>query len=561
MKFEEFKYGLPTKNFIIKKGNFLIEKLKNASSFEEANKAFKSFEKYKSKIYTLFTNVSVHFTLDVRNETYVKNNDKMNELSPICAEINTRFNEILVKSKFRKELEEKYGSYLFKMLELSLKTFKPEIMEDIVKEGNLVNEYTKTMSSLTIEYKGKKYSLSMAGKFLESLDREERKTVGKAIHEKVLEVKDKVEDIYDQLVILRDGMAKKLGFKNYVELGYANMGRTDYTSKEVALYRQQILESVTPLCKKLERARRKRIGISSPYFYDNAITYKDGNPKVKGEEKVLVAEAEKMYKKLSKDTGEFFVFLQENHLLDLTAREGKSGGGYMTYFPDYQCPFIFSNFNGTSGDVDVLTHEFGHAFQAYCSKKIKPSAYQSPTMESCEIHSMSMEFLAYPYMDAFFDNSKKYRFAHLTDAIMFLPYGVAVDEFQHFVYENPNCGVKARDEKWLEIQKKYQPYLSNKGSELLESGARWIRQHHIFQSPFYYIDYTLAQVCAFQFFNWDVKNHEKTWKRYVKLCKLGGKYPFQELINKVHLKNPFVSGTVKKTIRPLVKYLKENTID
>jgi len=170
---------------------------------------------------------------------------------------------------------------------------------------------------------------------------------------------------------------------------------------------------------------------------------------------------------------------------------------------------------------------------------------------------MSMEFFAEPYMNLFFDVPDKYRYAHLADAIEFLPYGVTVDEFQHWVYANPNATSEERDAEWASLEEKYTPYkVKAKEGMGWKAAPRWLTQSHIFALPFYYIDYTLAQVLAFEFFNLDRKNHEKAWKKYLKLCKMGGKYPFVTLITKDGLKNPFDEGVLKKTIKPLVKVLK-----
>lgn len=307
---------------------------------------------------------------------------------------------------------------------------------------------------------------------------------------------------------------------------------------------------------KLRKRQSERLGIKNPKYYDYTLNYLTGNATPKGDTPYLVECATKMYHDMSEESGKFFDFMVENNLLDLDAKPGKSGGGYMTYIPRYKSPFIFSNSNGTSGDVDTLTHEVGHAFQAYLGSKISIPDFRMPTLEACEIDSMSMEFFAWPYMELFFkDEADKYRFAHLDGAISFLPYGVEVDEFQHFVYENPELTHKERCEKWKELEKKYRPWLDYDGNEFLESGHYWIRQSHIFGVPFYYIDYTLAQVLALEFKNEMEKNPAKAWKKYIKLLKMGGKYPFLTLIKNDKLMNPFESGTVKKIIKPQIKVL------
>jgi M3 family oligoendopeptidase len=293
------------------------------------------------------------------------------------------------------------------------------------------------------------------------------------------------------------------------------------------------------------------------------ILFADGNPIPKGDTQDKIESAKKMYDELSPETSYFFRFMADHHVLDLEAKPGKQTGGYMTYFPNYKIPFIFSNFNGTSGDVDVLTHEFGHSFQAYMARNIRVPEYRCPTMESAEIDSMSMEFFAEPWMDLFFDDPLKYRYQHLADSISFLPYGVTVDEFQHWVYENPEATPAERDAKWHELEEKYTPYkvACYKDCKYMAEGHRWLTQGHIFASPFYYIDYTLAQVMAFQFFNLDRKNHKLAWRRYLKLCKLGGKLPFVSLVRKDGMKSPFDEGVMKKTIAPLVRQLKSYNID
>ena len=372
--------------------------------------------------------------------------------------------------------------------------------------------------------------------------------------------KTEIDEIYDKMVKVRTRMAKKLGYENYVQLGYDKLGRTDYTPEDVKNYRKQIFESIVPVAQELFAKQMKRIGIENPMPYDYSLNFLSGNAKPFGDTKEKVMNAMKMYDELSNETSSFFRFLVENELMDLETKPSKQGGGYCTYLPKFQMPFIFSNFNGTSGDIDVLTHEFGHSFQVYSSKDIPIPEYIWPTMEACEIHSMSMEFFAYPWMDLFFGkDDEKYKYAHLKGAITFVPYGAAVDEFQTFVYENYDATPKERREKWLEIHQKYEPHLKFNELDYYKEGLRWFAQAHIFNSPFYYIDYTLAQICAFQFKNMMDEDREKAWNTYVKLCKLGGSKSFLNLLKEVGLMNPFIDGCIEKTIKPLKE--KMNSID
>lgn len=557
MKFSEYPFNIPNIEKVKKDLTKMITAFKNAKDGASASRTMNRISAYVDDVVTDAVIISVKFSQDTRNEEYVKAQEYVDHHFPYLTALLNEYNKLLVASPYRAELEKKWGGYLFKMIETQLKTFDPSIIELMQKEAQLANEYSKIMAGAEIKFDGETYNLSQLGKFTQHKDRDIRKRAS-AASVKFFEANDaELGRIYHELVQIRHEKALKLGFKNYVELGYLKLGRLDYTATEVKGYRDQIYREVVPLVNRLYRQSLKRAGISGPRYYDLSQDFADGNPLPAGDVNYLVKAATKMYDELSPETGEFFRFMVDKELLDLEARPGKRGGGFMTYFPRYKAPFIFANFNGTAHDVDTLTHEVGHAYQGYESRNIKISEYRQPTLEACEIHSMSMEFFAWPWMESLFDDAKKYRLSHLEGAIKFLPYGVAVDEFQEAVYTNPNMTHAERCALWRDVEKKYLPIRNYRGAPYLENGGFWVRQGHIFSSPFYYIDYTLAQVVAFQFATEMWKNQERAWKKYVKLCKLGGRYPFVELLEKAKLRNPFIEGNVKRVITPLKRKLKE----
>ena len=561
--FESWPFKTPNIKNYVKKLDEATKLLQDASTDEEALAAVKKHNRVSDKVTNELVLVSVCYSIDVNNPKYKKAMDILNEQSPLLSSADNRYAKALVGSSHRKYLEEKLGTFLFTMYENQMKAFDDRIIEDMVEENKLTTAYDSKIASCQVSFRGGTYNLPQMGKFMEDADRETRKEASEAYYAYLSTIKDELEDIYDKLVKVRTRMAQKLGYKNYVELGYIRMNRFDYNQEDVAAYRKQINEIVTPMVEKIMRKQFKRVGISSPKVYDMGVVFKDGNPIPLGSTQDKIESAKKMYKELSPETDFFFNYMADHHVLDLDAKPGKQSGGYMTYFPVYKIPFIFSNFNGTSGDVDVLTHEFGHSFQAYMARNITIPEYRSPTMESCEIDSMSMEFLTEPWMNLFFDNPDKYRYRHLADSITFLPYGVTVDEFQDFVYEHPEATPAERDAYWHSLEEKYTPYKVRcyKGCDYMMGGHRWLTQAHIFDNPFYYIDYTLAQVVAFEYFNLDRKNHALAWKRYLKICKLGGKYPFRTLVQKAGMKDPFAEGVVKKTVKPLMKVLESYPID
>lgn len=555
MKFNEYKYVRPNLEEIKEKFTKGIEIVKESETLGEVVKTIDEINKVKADIDTAMTLCSIRYSVNTNDEFYIKEQEFIDENSPIIQSYINEFNKALVSSKLVDKLEEKYGKKLFNSIRLELTTFSSEIIEDLQEENKLCSKYSKLIASAKIPFDDKILNLSQFAPYSTSKDRKTRKMAEEATSNFFKENEQEFDEIYDELVKVRTKMAKKLGYENYVKLGYARLGRTDYDSKMVEGYRKQIYEDLVPLVSQMAKEKSERLNIKDMKSYDFNLEFLSGNPLPKGTPNELVEKANKMYHEMSKETGEFFDFMKEHELMDLVAKEGKTSGGYCTFISNYKSPFIFSNFNGTSGDVDVLTHEAGHAFQCYCSRDIEVPEYLWPTLEACEIHSMSMEFFAWPWMDLFFEEDKdKYLFSHLAGTITFIPYGALVDHFQHEVYLHPELTKKERKEVWRKLEKKYLPHKVYE-NEFLDKGNYWLRQGHIFSSPFYYIDYTLAQVCAQQFWIKNQENHEKAWEDYYRLCCAGGSKTFLELLEVANLKNPFIDGTVKYVANHLKEWL------
>nr|WP_232052682.1 M3 family oligoendopeptidase [Leptotrichia hongkongensis] len=533
-----------------------MDNFERAENVEKQIEAFDKIIKLRNHIETMQTLVSIRHSIDTNDEFYDKENEYMDEISPILFGFTNDFYKALVNSKFKNELIKKYGKLLFDLAENTLKVFSNEIIPDAQEENRLSSKYSKLIASAKIDFDGKELNLSQMVPYTQSKDRNVRIEAAKKIAQFFAENQEEFDNIYDSLVKVRTKMAQKMGYKNYVEFGYKQLSRLEYDAKMVEGYRNQVLENIVPLHTELRKRQEKRLGVEKLRFYDEAIKFNSGNANPHGSPEWILNHGKTMYKELSKETYEFFTFMTENNLLDLLSKKGKMSGGYCTYIPEYKAPFIFANFNGTAHDIDVLTHEAGHAFQVYQSRGFDVPEYLWPTYEACEIHSMSMEFLTWPWMKLFFENdTEKYKFIHLSEALLFIPYGVTVDEFQHWVYENPEVTPQERREKWLEIEKKYLPTRDYGEVDELKNGIFWFRQGHIFSSPFYYIDYTLAQVCAFQFWIKSREDSEKAWQDYLNLCKLGGSKSFFELMKSANLKNPFVEGTLAAVIPKIKEYL------
>ncbi len=392
---------------------------------------------------------------------------------------------------------------------------------------------------------------------MQSTDRQERKEAMTAWGDLYEEIAPKLDEIYDKMVALRAGMAKKLGFDSYIDYIYLARGRYDYGAKDVEEFRRQVREVIVPLCRRLREEQAARLGVEKLCYYDEALVFPEGNAVPEGDRAELVEKARRMYRELSKETGEFFDFMADHDMFDLETKQGKRGGGYCTFLPEYKSPFIFANFNGTNADVNVLTHEAGHAFEAYtASRNIKLMDMVFSSYEVAEIHSMTMEYFTHPWMELFFgDKAGRYLYSHVMEALEAVPYMVCVDEFQHKVFENPSMTAFDRRKVWKELEKVYLPWRDYDGHKFLEEGGFWMQKQHIFLFPFYYIDYALAQMGAFEFYGRMKKDRDQAWKDYYRLCQAGGSKGYFELLDLAGLSSPFAEGTVKRAVEGLMEDL------
>ncbi|OIU72427.1 M3 family oligoendopeptidase [Rossellomorea aquimaris] len=556
MKFEQYTYERPNLPEIKDGINQALKTFKQAAAADEQVNAMNEINELRLHFDTMQNICYIRHSIDTNDDFYKAEQDYFDEIMPDFQGLVTDYYKELLTSSFRPELEKRFGKQLFSLAESEIKTYSPEVVTLLQEENKLSSKYTKLMASAKIPFQGEERTLAQMGPFTQSINRDTRKDASLASVRFFEENQEELDSIFDDLVKVRHKIAVTLGYENFVELGYYRMTRTDYTPEMVKVFREGVKNHVVPLVNKLKGRQADRIGISSMKFYDEGFKFTSGNAAPKGDARFIIDNGKKMYDELSQETKEFFHFMIERNLMDLEAKKGKAGGGYCTYIANYESPFIFSNFNGTSGDIDVLTHEAGHAFQVYSSRGFDIPEYQWPTYEACEIHSMSMEFFTWPWMELFFkEDTDKYKFSHLSDALQFLPYGVAVDEFQHFVYENPDAGPAERNAGWRKIEQEYLTGRDYDGIDYLENGGFWQRQSHIYNSPFYYIDYTLAQICAFQFWVKMNENREEAWNDYAALCKLGGSLSFTELAASANLDSPFKEGAVEEVIEPIAKWL------
>ena len=547
MKLSQMPYERPDMDEIKDFYEKLIEDSKNAKSGEEQLQLHQKYRDFRADYFTELTLAVFRHNIDTSDEYYSKENDYADEVMPLISNYENQYKKVLFESPYREYLEEKINKIFFKNIELANNSISEEILPLMQEENALISKYDKVIASAKIPFDGEEYNISLLRKKLTDENRDTRKRAWKALSEYFLSVTDEIDDIYDKLVKNRTEQAKKLGYDNYVELGYNRMQRNAYRRAEVENFRKQIKESFVPFVCEIQEKRKAQIGVEELKYYDNDVFFKNGNPAPVGTPEEIMKAGQEMYSELSPETKEFFDFMMENELFDVLGRKTKKAGGYMDYLPKYKAPFIFANFNGTSGDVDVITHECGHAFQGYVTRNDETPENNDLTMETAEIHSMSMEYFTYGWMDKFFgDRSDDYLKMHLQDSITFIPYGCMVDEFQHIVYDKPEMTPAERKQVWKDLEKTYRPWLDFDGDEFFDEGGFWQKQGHIFWNPFYYIDYVLASVVAMQFKVWMDKDYKDAWSHYLQLCKLSTRDFYENELAEVGLKSPFKDGTIEE---------------
>ncbi len=557
MKFSQMKYVHPDIEETKEKIEKLIERFNSAQSFDEADSVYAEYDKLSDNIMTLYTLVYIRHSINTLDEYYAAEQEFMDNNLPVVNESMQKMNDAFLKGKFRKDFEEKYGELLFINSEMALKTFSPEIIEDLQEENRLATEYEKLLASAQIEFDGKILTIPQLLPYKQGADDEVRLAAWTAEGNFYKKNKAELDRLYDELTHLRDKMGRKLGYDGFTELGYYRMTRNSYTKEDVAKFREAVVKYLVPIADKIYRAQAKRIGKPYPLNYaDAALMFRSGNAVPCGTSDDILAHAKKFYNELSPETSEFIDFMYENELFDVLSKKGKENGGYCTEIPDYKAEFIFANFNSTADDVETMTHEAGHAFAGYTARNIYPGALRNPSLESCEIHSMSMEFFAWKWAEGFFgEQTEKFKYQHLAGALKFIPYGTMVDHFQHIVYEHPEYTPAQRDGEWRKLSAIYMPWLKLGEIPFWGDGCAWQRQHHIYSSPFYYIDYCLAQTVALEFWSLMQTDYDEAWRAYLRLVSLAGTKKFTELVKAAGLESPFDENALRGVCTTCAEWL------
>ena len=560
MKFSEMPYARIDCTEVKNELTALTAELTAAADYTEAKNVFLRKDKLARHVSTLYNLAYIRHSINTKDEFYDGEIKFWNGALPEIQEAEQNWTLALLASPFRADFEREYGKIIFTNAELQLKSFSPEIIPEMQEESDLSQEYEKLLASAQIPFEGGVYTLSQLSPFKNAPDDARRLAAWQAEGQWYNDNAEALDSLYDKLTHLRDAMGKKLGYPDFTRLGYYRMTRNCYDEADVAKFRAAVVKYLVPVTESVCRAQAKRLGKAYPMsFADNALLFRSGNAKPCGTAEEIVAHAKMFYEELSEETGVFFNRMIDDGLMDLLSTEGKAAGGYCTSLEDYEVPFIFANFNGTRADVETVTHEAGHAFACWCNRSRVPLETLWPSLESCEVHSMSMEFFAWPWAEGFFGrDTRKFLYSHLASSLTFIPYGTMVDHFQHEVFAHPDMTPAERHAVWARLLGVYMPWLRLDGEiPFYSEGHGWQRQHHIYSSPFYYIDYCLAQTVALQFLALIRKDQKSAWETYRKYTDLGGSMTFTELLQTAGLKSPFDEACLREACDAARKLLDE----
>jgi len=548
IKFKDMPYERPDLKAVENQIKDLTRQLVEAPDYASAREAFLGHERLHRQVSTLDQISYIRHSIDTRDDFYQGERDFWDESMPQIMGFENEWTKAMLQSPFRADFAREYGDLMFVNAEIEERSFSEAIVGEMQRENKLTTAYAKLIASAQIPFEGGTYTLSQLTPFKNDADDERRLAAWKAEGTWYKGQQAELDRIYDELVHLRDAMGRKLGHDNYLPLGYDRMQRNCYGKEDIERFRDAVVTYVVPLCEEIYRDQAARLGMSYPLsFSDAQLLFRSGNPKPQGTPEDILAQGKRFYDELSPETSEFFRTMLDCELMDVLSTEGKEGGGYCTDLALYELPFIFANFNGTQGDVEVITHEAGHAFECYLNCGRTPSSYTWPTSEACEVHSMSMEFFAWPWCEGFFGpDTRKYLYSHLTGAVTFIPYGTMVDHFQHLMYERPELTPAERHATWRELMGTYMPWIRLDGDiPFYADGEGWQRQSHIYEVPFYYVDYCFAQTVALEFWAMIQEDQKDAWEHYMAYTRLGGSLTFTELLDRAGLKSPFDEGCLR----------------
>ena len=462
------------------------------------------------------------------------------EIQPKLQPYADALNKKLIASPFTKELDQqKFFTYL-RSVKKSIDLFREENIPLQAELSVMQQQYGGIAGKMTVEVNGQEYTLQQASKFLESHDRKLREEVYRKIQDRRLQDKDAMHDLYSQLIEKRDQVAKNAGFANYRDYKFVELGRFDYTKEDCFQFHEAVKLHVLPIIDKIYQKKKKKLGLTELRPWDTEAE-PEGVEALKPftDGKDLYEKSVQCFEELNPFFADCLKKMNELKHFDLESRKGKAPGGYNCPLAESGAPFIFMNAAGQMSDVTTMVHEGGHAIQSFLTHHLELNSFKEYPMEIAEVASMSMELFSMYHWDSFFDKEEDLKRAkehQLERTITIFPWIAIIDKFQHWVYENPKHTVDERTTKWMEIAKEFSTDAIDYSGLDAYRKIGWQRQLHLFEVPFYYIEYGIAQLGAIGLWAQYKKNPQQALQHYINALSLGGTKTLPELYATAGLK-------------------------
>lgn len=436
----------------------------------------------------------------------------------------------------------------------AIELYREENIPLLVEDQKFKTEYQAITGAMTCQYDGQEQTIQQMARYLEEPDRQVREAAYRLISDRYQQDAAKLDDLYVKMVCLRHKIAQNAGCKDFREFMFKGMERFDYTPEDCLAFHDAIEKVCVPATTQLAERRKAKLGVETLRPWDMACD-PEGKPPLRPFKTAdeLAGGCSQIFTQVDPELGKTFEVLRARQTLDLESRKGKAPGGYQTTFAEQRLPFIFMNAVGTEDDVRTLLHEGGHAFHTWACRNEPFLTYRSAPIEFAEVASMSMECLSLPYTKGFFgDDTARATRRHFEKIVIFFPFMACIDAFQHYVYTHVDAGIDDWKDYWQSLTKRFNPEVDLTGLEKYDRQS-WQRKLHIYEVPFYYVEYGIAQLGALQVWKNALDDYGQAVADYRKGLALGGSRPLPELFAAAGCKFDFTEGT----LRPLIDALLE----
>lgn len=532
----------------------IINKLRISEDipFPKYKELIDKFNEIRDHYLTLYWISYIGYLKDIKNSKYLNTEKLISKYESIIDNLVNEYFKCLINYKYKEELINYIGNRNYEMAGNQSIIVSNDISKLRIREKELCMQYRKTLMSLKFTFDNKEMNLSGLSSYYNVSDEKLRKASYDKRYKILESLEQELDVIFDNLVKVRTEIANKLKFNSYADLCFVKMNRIGYTYNDLDLLKENVRKYIVPILNILKEHQKERLNVSNISYYNKNYLFNDGNARVKVSLEEIISNISKILHKYNNEVGLMFDTMLKEGLIDLENRENKSSGGVTTYLPDYKMPTFIKKYMNLEANVTSIFHEIGYSIQLYLSRNLLFHENRWPTFDICEIHSTSLEFLMYPFLNMFFkEDENKYKIRHLSSSLSLIVSMCISDDFQKYIYDNPNISSEDRKEYWLYLINKYG--IKDNTHSYFGKGIEWQADINRIDDPFYGIDYAISNICALSFYDRVNNDVECAFSDYFDLCSKGNTLSLKRIIKKYRLNNPFEGNDIKKLSDNIIK--------